>query len=32
MAAFAPPALGQTTLPSSYQTTLLPIIAADWGS
>jgi len=31
MAAFAPPAVGQTTLPSNYQTTLLPVIAADWG-
>ncbi len=31
MAAFAPPASGQNTLPSSYQTTLLPVIAADWG-
>ncbi len=31
MAAFAPPPLGQTTLPSNYQTTLLPVIAADWG-
>ncbi|MDE2094662.1 MAG: hemolysin-type calcium-binding protein, partial [Burkholderiales bacterium] len=31
MASFTPPAVGQTTLPSNYQTTLLPIIAADWG-
>ena len=31
MAAFAPPALGQTSLPANYQTTLLPIIASDWG-
>ncbi len=31
MASFAPPALGQTTLPASYQTTLLPVIATDWG-
>jgi len=31
MAAFTPPALGQTTLPTDYQTTLLPIVAADWG-
>jgi trimeric autotransporter adhesin len=31
MAAFTPPAIGQTTLPSNYQTTLLPVIAADWG-
>jgi hypothetical protein len=30
MAAFAPPAAGQTTLPSSYQTALNPIIAANW--
>ena len=31
MASFAPPGVGQTSLPSNYQTTLLPIIAADWG-
>jgi hypothetical protein len=31
MAAFTPPAAGQTSLPASYQATLLPIIAADWG-
>ncbi len=31
MAAFAPPAVRQTPLPSNYQTTLLPVIAADWG-
>ena len=31
MASFTPPAVGQTTLPSNYQTSLLPIIAADWG-
>jgi len=31
MASFTPPAVGQTTLPSNYQTTLLPVIAADWG-
>jgi Ca2+-binding RTX toxin-like protein len=31
MASFAPPAIGQTTLPANYQTTLLPVIAADWG-
>lgn len=30
MAAFSPPALGQTTLPSNYQQTLAPIIAAAW--
>lgn len=30
MAAFAPPALGQTTLPSSYQQALAPIISATW--
>lgn len=31
MASFTPPAIGQTTLPSNYQTTLLPVILADWG-
>jgi len=31
MAAFAPPAVGQTTLPTNYQTTLAPTIAANWG-
>ena len=31
MASFTPPAVGQTTLPSNYQTSLLPVIAADWG-
>ena len=31
MAAFAPPAMGQTTLLGSCQTALLPVIAADWG-
>jgi len=31
MAAFAPPAFGQTTLPPSYQTSLSPVIAANWG-
>ena len=31
MASFTPPAIGQTTLPASYQTTLLPVIGADWG-
>ena len=30
MASFAPPASGQTTLPATYQTTLNPIIAANW--
>jgi Ca2+-binding RTX toxin-like protein len=30
MAAFAPPAAGQTTLPASYQTVLAPIIATGW--
>ena len=30
MAGFAPPAAGQTTLPSNYQSSLLPLIAADW--
>ncbi|MEO8079976.1 MAG: calcium-binding protein [Caldimonas sp.] len=30
MAGFAPPALGQTTLPTAYRPTLVPIIAADW--
>lgn len=27
----APPAAGQTTLPSAYQSSLLPVIAAQWG-
>ena len=31
MASFPPPAVGQTTLPASYQSTLLPVIAANWG-
>ena len=31
MASFTPPAIGQTTLPGSYQTALLPVIVADWG-
>ena len=31
MASFAPPGIGETTLPPSYQSALLPIIAADWG-
>ncbi|MDP1651355.1 MAG: calcium-binding protein [Rhodocyclaceae bacterium] len=30
MAAFSPPAAGQTTLPSNYQTALAPVIAANW--
>jgi len=30
MAVFAPPAIGQTTVPASYQPTLLPVIGADW--
>jgi Ca2+-binding RTX toxin-like protein len=30
MAAFAPPAAGQTTLPQTYQTALNPVIAANW--
>jgi Ca2+-binding RTX toxin-like protein len=30
MAAFAPPAAGQTTLPPTYQDTLAPLIAANW--
>ena len=31
MAAFTPPAMGQTTLPANYQASLLPVIAANWG-
>ena len=31
MSAFTPPAAGQTTLPTSYQTALNPVIAANWG-
>ena len=31
MASFAPPALGQTTLPPTYQPVLVPVIGADWG-
>jgi hypothetical protein len=31
MASFAPPPLGQTTLPATYQPALLPVIGADWG-
>ena len=30
MAAFAPPAAGQTTLPANYQTSLNPVIAPSW--
>jgi Ca2+-binding RTX toxin-like protein len=30
MAAFSPPAAGQTTLPPAYQTALAPVIAANW--
>jgi Ca2+-binding RTX toxin-like protein len=30
MASFAPPAAGQSTLPSNYQTALEPVIAANW--
>ncbi|MEW5756026.1 MAG: calcium-binding protein [Pseudomonadota bacterium] len=30
MAAFAPPAAGQSTLPTEYQTALNPVIAANW--
>ena len=30
MAAFSPPAAGQTTLASNYATTLNPVIAANW--
>ena len=30
MASFAPPAAGQTTLPTSYQTSLAPVISANW--
>lgn len=30
MAAFAPPAPGQTTLPPAYQDALAPVIAANW--
>lgn len=30
MAAFAPPAAGQTTLPPSYQRALAPVLAAAW--
>jgi Ca2+-binding RTX toxin-like protein len=30
MAAFAPPAAGQTTLPTNYASTLSPVLAANW--
>jgi hypothetical protein len=30
MAAFAPPAVGQTTLSATYQSALNPVIAASW--
>jgi hypothetical protein len=30
MAAFSPPAAGQTTLPPAYQTALAPVLAANW--
>jgi Ca2+-binding RTX toxin-like protein len=30
MAGFAPPAAGQTTLPANYQSSLEPVIAANW--
>ena len=30
MASFSPPAAGQTTLPSNYQTSLATVIAANW--
>jgi len=30
MASFSPPAAGQTTLPASYQSSLNPVIAANW--
>jgi Ca2+-binding RTX toxin-like protein len=30
MAAFAPPAPGQSTLPQEYQTALAPVISANW--
>ena len=30
MAAFAPPASGQTSLPPAYQTALAPVLAANW--
>jgi hypothetical protein len=30
MAAFSPPAAGQSTLPSAHQSALAPVIAANW--
>ena len=30
VAAFSPPALGQTTLPANYQQGLAPVLAAAW--
>jgi hypothetical protein len=30
MAAFSPPASGQTTLPTNYGKVLAPVIAANW--
>ena len=30
MASFAPPAAGQTSLPTTYQSNLAPVIAANW--
>ncbi|MDD3608545.1 MAG: putative Ig domain-containing protein, partial [Halothiobacillaceae bacterium] len=30
MASFAPPAAGQTTLPPSYQSALMPVLSANW--
>ncbi|KWT65078.1 MULTISPECIES: calcium-binding protein [unclassified Variovorax] len=30
MASFSPPAAGQTTLPPNYQSSLAPVIAANW--
>jgi hypothetical protein len=30
IAAFTPSAAGQTTLPATYQTSLNPVIAANW--
>lgn len=30
MAAFAPPAMGQTSLAASQQTALAPVLAANW--
>jgi len=30
MASFTAPPAGQTTLPENYQTTLAPVIAANW--